>query len=65
MDSMKASAWLGKQPAGSIKDAAICEVAKFLAAHGDLAAARGWLAEVSNSEKKVALEKDIQVLLPK
>lgn len=62
MDSMEASAWLGKQPAGSIKDAAICEVAKFLAAHGDLAAARGWLAEMHNSAKKGALEKDIQVL---
>lgn len=62
VNSMEASEWLGKQPASSAKDAAISDVARYLSSRGDLGSARSWLAEMQDSRRKQALEKDIEVL---
>ena len=60
LNSMDASEWVRRMPAGGAKDIATATLVRFLAAKGDPAMATQWLEQVTNKEIKANLENAIR-----
>ena len=60
MNSMDASEWVRRMPAGGAKDIATATLVRFLAAKGDPAMATQWLEQVTNKDLKANLENAIR-----
>jgi hypothetical protein len=60
LNSMDASEWVRRMPAGGAKDIATATLVRFLAAKGDAAMATQWLEQVTNKEIKANLENAIR-----
>ena len=60
LNSMDASDWVSRTPAGGAKDIATATLVRFLAAKGDPAMATQWLEQVTNRELKANLENAIR-----
>ena len=56
LNSMDASDWVSRMPAGVSKDMATASLVTFLAAKGDSAMASQWLDQITNRELKATLE---------
>jgi hypothetical protein len=60
LNSMEASDWVSRMPAGVSKDMATASLVTFLAAKGDSAMATQWLDQITNRELKATLDYTIR-----